>query len=144
MIKRILLYAVLITFRLMDTCAGENPEPAEKPNLLFIMTDQQRYDALQIAGNTQIKTPNLDALARAGAFFKNAYTPCPVCVPARASILTGHSNENTNVKENSAAYAEDQTGIMPMKTFDEILSENGYSCAYFGKWHQPCLYTIVH
>lgn len=94
-------------------------QTSSKANLLFIMTDQQRYDALRIAGNAQIKTPNLDKLAQAGAFFSNAYTPCPVCVPARVSILTGHTNENTNVKGNAAAYAGDQTGIAPMKTCSE-------------------------
>lgn len=54
----------------------------EKSNLLFIMTDQQRSDALSIAGNPVLETPNLDRLARQGAYFKNAYTPCAVCCPA--------------------------------------------------------------
>ena len=49
---------------------------AKKQNLLFILTDQQRYDALSIAGNSVLKTPNLDRLAKEGAFFRNAYTPC--------------------------------------------------------------------
>lgn len=123
---------------------SKRAKQSSKPNLLFIMTDQQRYDALRIAGNSHIQTPNLDKLARAGAFFSNAYTPCPVCVPARVSILTGHTNENTNVKDNLVAYAKDQTGIAPMKTFDEILTENGYTCAYFGKWHAPLAKGAVY
>ena len=52
--------------------------PAKK-NLLFIITDQQRYDALGYAGNPVIQTPNLDSLARRGAYFRNAYTQCAVC-----------------------------------------------------------------
>ncbi len=63
----------------------------EKKNLLFIITDQQRYDALGYAGNTVIKTPNLDRLAEKGAYFPNAYAPCAVCGPSRSSILTGSS-----------------------------------------------------
>lgn len=129
---------------MVTSCGYAGSMKERKPNLLFIMTDQQRYDALRVAGNRQIKTPNLDRLASEGAFFSNAYTSCPVCAPARASIFTGCTNENTNVKDNSAAYAKDQTGIMPMKTFDEILSENGYTCGYFGKWHTPLAKGAVY
>ena len=80
------------------------PEKMQTPNLLFIMTDQQRYDALSIAGNGVLETPNLDRLARQGAYFRNAYTPCAVCAPARASILTGHTVENTGARTNEQAY----------------------------------------
>ena len=59
-----------------------------KPNLLVIMTDQQRFDALSYAGNTVLHTPHMDRIAREGVWFKNAYTQCAVCAPARASMLT--------------------------------------------------------
>jgi arylsulfatase A-like enzyme len=103
-------------------------------NLLFIMTDQQSYDALSIAGNSILKTPNIDRLARQGAYFKNAYTPCAVCGPARSSILTGHTVENTGMRTNTT-YFEIDASLMAMPTFDEILSANGYHCEYYGKWH---------
>ena len=61
----------------------------KKKNILFIITDQQRYDALSFAGNTVLETPNLDRLAKQGAHFKNAYTPGAVCGPTRSCILTG-------------------------------------------------------
>ena len=112
----------------------------KKPNLLFIITDQQRYDALSIAGNTVIKTPNLDRLAKRGAYFKNAYTPCAVCAPARASILTGRTVENHGIKNNTIADSglPQSATLMPQKTFDQILTENfGYHCEYYGKWHSP-------
>lgn len=115
-------------------------QTAQKPNLLFIITDQQRYDAMSIAGNTVLKTPNMDRLAARGARFKNAYTPCAVCGPARASILTGRTVENTGILTNTEAdSATPQSAtIMPMKTFDQILSENfGYHAEYYGKWHCP-------
>jgi len=89
------------------------------------------------AGNNILKTPNLDRLAKEGVYFKNAYTQCAVCTPARASILTGCSVANTKVISNSLAYNSEETGIMPMKTYDEILAENGYECEYYGKWHTP-------
>ncbi len=108
---------------------------SKKPNLLFIMTDQQRWDALSIAGNKVLETPNLDRLARQGAFFKNAYTPCAVCCPARSVVLTGHTVENTGMKTNYLAYYPEEDGLMTQPTFDEILTEHGYRCEYYGKWH---------
>ena len=116
----------------------------QKKNLLFIMTDQQRYDALSIAGNAVLETPNLDRLARQGAYFKNAYTPCAVCAPARSSILTGHTVENTGMKTNDRAYYHEEEGLMTMPTFDEILMGHGYHCEYYGKWHSQTSHTRVY
>jgi len=109
---------------------GEN-----KKNLLFIITDQQRYDALGYAGNSVIQTPNMDRLAAQGAYFKNAYTPCAVCGPARASILTGSTVESTGVNSNAQTYYYEGEEVMTMPTFDQILDDNGYLCEYYGKWH---------
>lgn len=109
--------------------AGKPP-----PNLLFIMTDQQRWDALSRAGNKVLETPNLDRLAREGAYFQNAVTCCPVCVPARVSMLTGCSLETTGVRTNNDKDRED---VCTMPTFDNILASRGYWTEYFGKWHAP-------
>jgi arylsulfatase A-like enzyme len=112
----------------------------KKPNLLFIITDQQRFDALSIAGNQVLKTPNLDRLANQGVWFKNAYTQCAVCGPSRASILTGCTVENHGILTNGLADSgtKQSVTIMPQKTFDQILFENGgYHCEYYGKWHTP-------
>jgi arylsulfatase A-like enzyme len=112
----------------------------KKPNLLFIITDQQRFDALSIAGNQVLKTPNLDRLANQGVWFKNAYTQCAVCGPSRASILTGCTVENHGILTNGLADSgtKQSATIMPQKTFDQILFENGgYHCEYYGKWHTP-------
>jgi arylsulfatase A-like enzyme len=116
----------------------------KKPNLLFIMTDQQSYDALSHAGNKVVKTPNLDRLARQGAYFKNAYTPCAVSGPARASILTGTTVENNGVKTNGHTYDFQQEGLMTMPTFDEILASKGYHCEYYGKWHTLTSHAAVY
>lgn len=107
---------------------------APKKNLLFIMTDQQSYNALSIAGNSVLHTPNLDRLAEQGAYFKNAYTPQAVCCPARTSILTGHTAENTGITNNDAYFNADPNA-MSMPTFDEILTQYGYRAEYYGKWH---------
>lgn len=137
---------LLLLFGLMANTAFGNPGSATpgRPNVLIIMTDQQRFDALSYAGNTVLHTPNLDRIASEGAWFKNAYTPCAVCAPARASILTGRNVENHAVTGNGAAYDSKTPGIMTMSTFDEILGDHGYSCAYYGKWHSPIEHARVY
>jgi len=76
---------------------SDNNEAGERPNLLIIITDQQRFDALSYAGNTILKTPNMDRIAKEGVWFRNAHTQCAVCTPARASMFTGRTVENTLV-----------------------------------------------
>ncbi len=109
---------------------------AEEPrkNFLFILTDQQQYDALSFAGIEILQTPNLDRLAMQGAYFSNAYTPSAVCCPARSSILTGHTVEHTGMGNNDAYFSVDES-FLSMPTFDEILTRYGYHCEYHGKWH---------
>jgi len=123
---------------------GATGQAGQKKNLLFIITDQQRYDALSIAGNSVLETPNLDRIAQQGVYFRNAYTPCAVCGPARSSILTGCTVENTGVKTNGLTYYEEEEGLMTMPTFDEILTDHGYHCEYYGKWHSQTSHTGVY
>lgn len=132
--------AISITYTGLSGCSNASYHFAKKgntPNLLFIMTDQQRFDALSYAGNTILYTPNMDRIAREGACFENAHTQCAVCGPARAAMLTGRTVANNGVISNKKAYLPRNSGIMPMKTYDEILAENGYECEYYGKWHSP-------
>jgi len=103
------------------------------PNVLLIMTDQQAWNAVGYAGNKMIKTPNLDRLAREGINFSQAITPCPVCVPARTSILTGRLTETTTIRENNDV----KTGECYYPTFDEILAKRGYATEVYGKFHSP-------
>jgi arylsulfatase A-like enzyme len=123
---------------------GAIAEKAEKPNLLFIITDQQRFDALSISGNKILKTPNLDRLAKQGVWFRNAYTQCAVCAPARASILTGCTVENHGILTNEISSSKKESGRMSMPTFDEILNNQGYRCEYYGKWHSPEFHAEVY
>lgn len=136
--------AQLGVFCLITGAATHNVQAQKRKNLLFIMTDQQRYDALSIAGNTVLETPNLDRLAKQGVYFKNAYTPCAVCAPARSSILTGSTVEHHGVRTNDRAYYYNEEDIMTMPTFDEILTENGYHCEYYGKWHSQTKHTTIY
>jgi arylsulfatase A-like enzyme len=128
--KRAKVMLSLILVPLAMLCATDAP----KINLLFIMTDQQRWDAMSCAGNPVIKTPNLDKLAHNGARFTYTYSACPVCVPARTSILTGHSIESNHVLNNGDS---DQPDAPPFLSFDQILLRNGYHGEYHGKFHSP-------
>ena len=67
----------------------------KRPNIILLMADQMRGDCLGIAGHPDVKTPFLDALAAEGVRYENAYSACPTCVPARASLYTGMSQEHT-------------------------------------------------
>jgi arylsulfatase A-like enzyme len=139
--------AISIMATILSGCAKELQDFGDqnsKPNLLFLMTDQQRFDALSYAGNKILDTPNMDRLAHEGVWFENAYTQCAVCTPARASMLTGHTVANTKVISNKQAYVSEDTGVMPMKTYDEILSEHGYECEYYGKWHTPTFRARIY
>jgi len=99
-----------------------------RPNLLFILTDQQRRDSMACYGNRWINTPNLDALASQSFVFDNAYVTQPVCTPARASIMTGLYPQTTGLVKNGIALGPDT------KTIAEMVSED-YIRAHFGKWH---------
>jgi arylsulfatase A-like enzyme len=86
-----------------------------------------------------VKTPNLDRLAREGARFVNAYSSCPVCVPARTVILTGRTIESTRVRMNGDVSSADVPDIL---TFDQVLLRNGYQGEYHGKWHSPYKFAL--
>jgi choline-sulfatase len=101
-----------------------------KPNVLFITADQLRWDALHYNGNPEVFTPNLDGLARRGVVFSRAYTPNPICVPARASITTGcYSHKCTGTKQNEGGIKEGFPLIA--KEF----SRRGYDTYAMGKLH---------
>lgn len=121
------------------TNAKSNVKVDQRPNVLFIITDQQRYDALGVAGVFPfLKTPNLDNLSRESAYFTNAYTPCAVSGPARSALLTGLLVEHTNVLTNELT-SEDPVvhNFTTEPTFDQILTKEGYYTEYHGKYHSP-------
>ncbi len=127
-----LLLAITALFAALHTAPGTD---AKRPlNVLFIITDQQRWDAMSCAGNAVLKTPHLDKLAAQGARFTSFYSACPVCVPARTAILTGHSIESNRVLDNKDV---DKTDAPPFPSFDQILLRSGYHGEYHGKYHSP-------
>ena len=99
-----------------------------KKNILLVFTDQQRYDTIEALGNSVIKTPVLNSLFENGVSFDRAYTPCPVCIPARFSMHTGQMPHRVNCFYNHKT-SNDKISFM------EILKENGYQTHGVGKMH---------
>lgn len=100
-----------------------------KPNIVFILTDDQRWDALGVAGNQIIKTPQMDELAKKGVYFKNAFSTTPICAASRASILTGLYERTHNYTFQKPALQSQYTNLM----YPKILKDNGYHVGFFGK-----------
>jgi arylsulfatase A-like enzyme len=104
-----------------------------RPNILFICTDQQRYDSLGVNGNPVCQTPNLDRLAAAGMNFTRAFTVSSLCSPARASLLTGLYPHNHGMTDNCNARQVSTRELSPaLITFPQLLK---YRTGYVGKWH---------
>ncbi|HEX9997050.1 MAG TPA: sulfatase-like hydrolase/transferase [Abditibacterium sp.] len=112
----------------------ENQKPQSKrPNVLWICTDQQRFDTLGCYGNPFVKTPNLDRLAASGAIFDRAYCQNPLCTPSRASLLTGRYPRTTRARQNGQCVPAEETLVT------RILDQAGYTCGLSGKLHlSPC------
>ena len=111
----------------------------KKKNILFLLTDQQRYDTLSCNGSSQCKTPYIDEVAKEGTNFSYAYTPIALCSPSRGSILTGLFPHNhgqlTNVGDNFNGVFD--KNILDKKSWTQVLSDNDYLTGYVGKWHLP-------
>ena len=109
------------------------------PNILFIMTDQQRFDTIAGLGNADIFTPNLDRLAARGVAFSNAYSTCPVCVPARLTVYTGceppatgvYGNARPDLVPGQSPASEERCGTY----LPRFLNCLGYRTFGIGKFH---------
>lgn len=100
-----------------------------QPNILWLCTDQQRYDTIHALGNSRINTPNIDRLIAEGVSFDRAYSQSPVCTPSRASFMTGRYPRTTRCRQNGQAMPPDE--ILVSKLF----SDAGYRCGLAGKLH---------
>ncbi len=112
-------------------------------NILFILADDMGAWALGCTGNNEVKTPNMDRIARKGIAFENAFCVSPVCSPARASLITGRIPSQHGVHDwirrgNSPGQTMDRACIDYLAdelTYTEILARHGYTCGLSGKWH---------
>jgi arylsulfatase A-like enzyme len=128
-----LLYPRLTAF----TAAEEQPihkteteiPPHARPNLVFVLADQLRYQSCGFAGDAKARTPNLDTLAGQGVVFRNAVSGHPVCAPYRASLFTGKYTTSTGMVINELRMNPNH------ECLGHVLTRGGYETAYIGKWH---------
>ncbi|MDP6544987.1 MAG: sulfatase-like hydrolase/transferase [Phycisphaerae bacterium] len=123
----------------LNTSAAKAPADGakRKPNILFIMTDQQSATMMSCTGNKWLKTPALDSLAASGVRFERAYACNPVCVPARFSLQTGLMPSAIGMGENKDSGRSKVTDAMVTQSIGPLLSDAGYETVYGGKVHMP-------
>ena len=133
----ILLAVSLVSFGTVTFATSRQTPPQRLPrlpnhkprNVVFILCDDHRYDAMGFMGHPFLETPRMDALARGGVHFKNAFVTTALCSPSRASILTGLYAHRHRVVDNN--------NPIPAGTifFPQYLQQAGYDTAFIGKWH---------
>ena len=107
----------------------------ERPNIIYIFTDQQTASAMSCAGNPDLHTPNLDRLAAAGILFNNAYCTAPLSGPSRGAMFTGYYPDAVGLSVNGSPMPDS----LKAQTLGTLIKNAGYDCAYGGKWHLPLL-----
>ena len=129
--KKVIFGVSLLTAYLLNqTLFAQNIKDNSRPNIIFILTDDQRYDALGYAGNSLISTPEMDKLAKEGTYFENAMVSTPICAASRATILTGLYERTHNYNFQTGNIRESYMEA----SYPRILKENGYKTGFYGKY----------
>ena len=128
--RRIVMQGLLVVAAVVGAGRpGTTAEPAAQPNVLFVLCDDIRPDAVGCYGSAHVKTPRIDTLAMEGVRFANAFCTTSLCSPSRASILTGLYAHAHGVRDNF-------TELPPaLPHWPARLRQQGYATAYIGKWH---------
>ena len=126
--KLILFFVLAIPF----SCKNESVDEVETgpPNIIFLLTDDQRHDALSYAGNPVLETPNMDELAQQGVYFQNAFVTTSICAMSRASILTGQYARRHDIWD----FGESLTNEQYENTYPALLKKAGYTTGFIGKF----------
>lgn len=111
--------------------AATSAAAVERPNLVLVLMDDHRFDAMSCAGHPFLQTPNMDRLAREGALAGNAFVTTSLCMPSRVSILTGQYVGRHGIVRNVDRRDLPEQAV----TFPRVLQQAGYQTAHFGKWH---------
>ena len=125
--------AIAVSFLL---CLSVSFGQDRQPNVVVILTDDQGWGDLSLHGNTNLSTPNIDAMAKGGAQFDRFYV-CPVCSPTRAEFLTGRYHPRSRVYSTSAG---GERMDLDETTIADVFKAAGYATAAFGKWHNGMQY----
>jgi N-acetylglucosamine-6-sulfatase len=127
----LLLALALVACGGSDSPAPPNATPADRPNIVVVIVDDLRFDEFGAGGHPYLETPNIDRLAREGAFFVNAFHAVPLCSPNRATLLTGQFPSRHGIIDNLARNLASHR----LQTFNIPLQRSGYRTAFLGKWH---------
>jgi arylsulfatase A-like enzyme len=128
------LFLVIIVQLISISHSFAQTDTKEKPNFIFILTDDHRYDLLGSSGNELIKTPHLDQLAQEGILFENAHVTSAICTPSRISILLSQFERKHSVNFNSGTSVSEEAWN---ESYPVVLKNNGYYTGYVGKNHAP-------
>lgn len=129
--KKFWLVALLLLWSSISLAAD-----AARPNILFIVADDQAEWAMSCSGHPEAKTPNMDRIAREGVRLTNCFTPTPVCSPSRVSILTSRYGTEVGILDWLNPNKEPERGLDPKTAaWPKLLAAAGYRTALIGKWH---------
>src|SRR5688500_14902197 len=124
--------AALTRRRLLCASLGIPVIAAERrPNIVFILVDDFRWDELHCTGHPFVQSPHADRLAREGANFQNAFATTPLCSPSRASFLTGQYPHRHGIIDNT----DRSKASHALVTWPRMLHDQGYDTCFIGKWH---------
>ena len=123
------LWFCALTLAALLGSANRTDAQPRRPNIVFVLVDDMRWDEIRAAGHPFIETPHMDRVAREGARFLSAFATTPLCSPSRASLLTGQYAHTNGIIDNTARPSHQ------LPTFPRVLQQAGYQTAFFGKWH---------
>ena len=129
--------ALLCVVAMAFSCNSRSAKAEEsRPNIIFILTDDQAPWALGLSGHPHAKTPHMDKLFKQGAYLRNAFTVTPVCSPSRASLVTGRFGSEVGITDWIHPRNEKTLGLDPKSTtWMKLIRDSGYRTALVGKWH---------
>jgi arylsulfatase A-like enzyme len=124
------LIVILTLLIFVQACMNKGSSDEAKPNIIFILTDDQRWDALGYAGNPIIQTPHMDELASSGLYFKNAFVTTPICAASRATLFTGLYERTHNYTFGKPPLHDRYM----YQSYPYLLRKAGYSTGFIGKF----------
>ena len=130
MCKNKLAAVLFIALSSFQYASAQKKQSQEKPNIIFILTDDQRFDAIGYAGNKYVQTPQMDNLAATGTYFKQAIATTPICAASRASIWTGLYERSHNFNFQTGNLREEYI----TNSYPAVLKNNGYYTGFYGKY----------
>jgi N-acetylglucosamine-6-sulfatase len=129
--KLVIATAAVLLVSLASMSFAQQGRQPSRPNIIFILVDDLRWDELGITGHPFLKTPHIDRIGSEGARFRNAFLTTPLCSPSRASFLTGQYAHTHGITDN----VDRSVASHKLITFPLLLQQAGYATAFIGKWH---------